>query len=81
MGVVKGGNKWQNQGYLNESDAITKALVAHNVVRFAGYQVMLPGAKGFNLNSYVNLNPSYFILPGMAGFCQPQPFNGVEGFD
>jgi endoglucanase len=66
--LLKAGNKWQNQDYLNESDAIAKALVAHNVVRFAGYQVMLPGAKGFNLNSYVNLNPSYFIFPAWQDF-------------
>jgi endoglucanase len=29
---------------------------------------MLPGAKGFNLNSYVNLNPSYFIFPAWKAF-------------
>ena len=29
---------------------------------------MLPGAKGFNLNSYVNLNPSYFIFPAWQAF-------------
>ncbi|HKM96181.1 MAG TPA: glycosyl hydrolase family 8 [Buttiauxella sp.] len=66
--LLKAGNKWQNPDYLKESDAITKALVAHNVVRFAGLQVMLPGAKGFNLNSYVNLNPSYFIFPAWQDF-------------
>lgn len=66
--LLKAGKKWQSQEYISESDAITKALVAHNVIRFAGYQVMLPGAHGFNRNSYVNLNPSYFIFPAWQDF-------------
>lgn len=66
--LLKGGTLWHDDGYLKSSDAIVKALVEHNVIRFSGYQVMLPGAKGFNLNSYVNLNPSYFIFPAWQDF-------------
>lgn len=66
--LLKGGTLWHNDGYLKASDAIVKALVEHNVVRFGGYQVMLPGAKGFHLNSYVNLNPSYFVFPAWQDF-------------
>jgi endoglucanase len=66
--LLKAGNLWHDDGYLKASDAITKALVAHNVISFAGYRVMLPGAKGFNLNSYVNLNPSYFVFPAWQDF-------------
>lgn len=61
--LLKAGEKWRNNDYLKASDAIAKAIVAHNVISFAGYKVMLPGAKGFNLNSYVNVNPSYFVFP------------------
>lgn len=66
--LLKGGTLWHDDGYLKSSDAIVKALVEHNVIRFSGYQVMLPGAKGFNLNSYVNLNPSYFVFPAWQDF-------------
>ena len=66
--LLKAGNNWHDDGYLQASDSIVKALVAHNVINFGGYRVMLPGAKGFNLNSYVNLNPSYFIFPAWQDF-------------
>lgn len=66
--LLKGGTLWHDDGYLKSSDAIVKALVEHNVIRFSGYQVMLPGAKGFNLNSYVNLNLSYFVFPAWQDF-------------
>lgn len=66
--LLKGGLLWHVDDYLKSSDAIVKALVEHNVIRFSGYQVMLPGAKGFNRNSYVNLNPSYFVFPAWQDF-------------
>jgi len=60
---LKAGEKWRSNDYLSASDAIAKAIVAHNVISYAGYKVMLPGANGFNLNSNINLNPSYFVFP------------------
>lgn len=68
--LLKAGTQWNDSNYLNASDAITKELVARNVISFAGYRVMLPGAKGFNLNSHVNLNPSYFIFPAWEDFAK-----------
>lgn len=68
--LLKAGTQWNDSSYLNASDAITKSLLARNVISFAGYRVMLPGAKGFNLNSYVNLNPSYFIFPAWEDFAK-----------
>ncbi len=61
--LLKAGEKWRNNDYLAASDTIAKAIVAHNVMTYAGYKVMLPGASGFDLNSNVTLNPSYFVLP------------------
>ena len=66
--LLKADARWHDERYGAASDAITKALVSHTVINFAGYRVMLPGAKGFNLNSYVNLNPSYFIFPAWQAF-------------
>ncbi|MCT4715715.1 glycosyl hydrolase family 8 [Enterobacteriaceae bacterium H18W14] len=66
--LLKAGDLWHDDSYLKASDAITRALVEHNVINFGGYRVMLPGAKGFNLNSYVNLNPSYFVFPAWQDF-------------
>lgn len=61
--LLKAGEKWGNNEYLAASDTIAKAIVTHNVMNYAGYKVMLPGAKGFDLNSNINLNPSYFVFP------------------
>lgn len=66
--LLKAGQRWNVPAYLSASDAITQAVLKHTVISFAGYRVMLPGAKGFNLNSYVNLNPSYFIFPAWQDF-------------
>nr|WP_318383489.1 glycosyl hydrolase family 8 [uncultured Enterobacter sp.] len=66
--LLKADARWHDARYAAASDAITKALLAHTVKQFAGYSVMLPGAKGFDLNSYVNLNPSYFIFPAWEDF-------------
>ena len=66
--LLKAGQKWHDSGYLKESDAIAKALVTHNVIQFADKRVMLPGVNGFNLNSSVTLNPSYFIFPAWRDF-------------
>ncbi|WP_192458578.1 glycosyl hydrolase family 8 [Musicola keenii] len=68
--LLKAGEKWQENRYLLASDVIQKAILARNVVQFAGRTVMLPGASGFNKNSYVILNPSYFLFPAWQDFAR-----------
>lgn len=65
--LLKADARWHDKRYGNASDAITKALL-RTVIRYAGNRVMLPGAQGFNLNSEVVLNPSYFIFPAWQAF-------------
>ena len=66
--LLKAGQKWQNNAYLQASDRIQKAIIAHNVLTFGGHTVMLPGRQGFNKTSYVVLNPSYFLFPAWRDF-------------
>lgn len=66
--LLKADTRWHDKRYSTASDSITKALIAHNVIRYAGYRVMLPGVQGFNLNSEVVLNPSYFVFPAWQAF-------------
>ncbi|EMV7409844.1 MULTISPECIES: glycosyl hydrolase family 8 [Enterobacter] len=66
--LLKADARWHDKRYSTASDSITKALIAHNVIRYAGYRVMLPGVQGFNLNSEVVLNPSYFVFPAWQAF-------------
>ena len=66
--LLKADARWHDKRYSAASDAITKALVDHNVIRYAGYRVMLPGVQGFKLEGEVVLNPSYFVFPAWQAF-------------
>lgn len=66
--LLKAGNKWGDNGYLQASDRLQKAIIKRNVIVYAGRTIMLPGAQGFNKTSYVILNPSYFIFPAWRDF-------------
>ncbi|PKH23911.1 endoglucanase [Enterobacterales bacterium CwR94] len=68
--LLKGGEKWRESRWLKASDEIQRAILAHNVITFANVTVMLPGAQGFNKNSYVVLNPSYFLFPAWRDFAR-----------
>lgn len=68
--LLQAGEKWQVQSYLNASDEIQRAVLALTVMPFGGYTVMLPGSQGFNKNSYIVLNPSYFIFPAWRDFAR-----------
>ncbi|PIJ50741.1 endoglucanase [Erwinia sp. OLTSP20] len=68
--LQKAGEKWHVDAWLQASDAIQRAIIAQNVTRFAGYTVMLPAARGFNKNSYMVLNPSYFLFSAWRDFAR-----------
>nr|WP_042959213.1 glycosyl hydrolase family 8 [Erwinia tasmaniensis] len=68
--LLQAGEKWQVAGWLQQSDRIQRAIVAHNVIVFGGRTLMLPGAEGFNKTSYVVLNPSYFVFPAWRDFAR-----------
>lgn len=65
--LQRAAQKWNASDYQQESDRIQRAIVKLDVTNFGGHTVMMPGAQGFNKNSYVVLNPSYFLLsPGRS---------------
>ncbi|WP_300004520.1 glycosyl hydrolase family 8 [uncultured Cedecea sp.] len=68
--LLQAETRWQDKQYGKASDQITKALLAHMVIDYAGYKVMLPGKDGFNHNSEVILNPSYFVFPAWNAFAK-----------
>lgn len=68
--LLRAGEKWNVADYLTQSDKLQRAIVSRNVIRFAGYTIMLPGAQGFNKTSYVVLNPSYFLFPAWRDFAR-----------
>ncbi|XBS72016.1 glycosyl hydrolase family 8 [Acerihabitans sp. KWT182] len=68
--LLLAGQKWQQPAYTAASDKLQAALIKHNVIRYAGYTVLLPGVTGFNQTSAITLNPSYFIFPAWQAFYQ-----------
>ncbi|MCU5773836.1 glycosyl hydrolase family 8 [Erwiniaceae bacterium BAC15a-03b] len=68
--LLRGGEKWQVADYLQQSDKIQRAIVSHDVITFANRTLMLPGAQGFNKNTYVIINPSYFLFPAWRDFAR-----------
>ncbi|WP_414147759.1 glycosyl hydrolase family 8 [Erwinia sp. BNK-24-b] len=66
--LLKAGQKWQNNAYLQASDRIQRAIVDKEVTTYAGHTVILPGDQGFNKTSYVVVNPSYFLFPAWRDF-------------
>ncbi|RQM38920.1 glycosyl hydrolase family 8 [Erwinia psidii] len=66
--LLKAGQKWKNNAYLQASDRIQHAIVSSNVTSFGGYTVMLPAGHGFNKTSYVVINPSYFLFAAWRDF-------------
>lgn len=66
--LQRAAQKWQVDSWQQQSDRIQRAIIKHNVVNYAGYTLMLPGAQGFNKTSYVVLNPSYFLLTAWRAF-------------
>ena len=68
--LLQAETRWRDKQYGKESDKITKSLLAHMVIDYAGYKVMLPGKDGFNHNSEIVLNPSYFVFPAWNAFAR-----------
>ncbi len=66
--LLLAGEKWHRQEYINVSTDIQDALINQVIVTFSGRTLMLPGREGFDKNSYIILNPSYFIFPAWKMF-------------
>ncbi|TKI07226.1 glycosyl hydrolase family 8 [Martelella alba] len=66
--LLQAGRKWQQPAYTDASGKLQAAIIKHNVIKFAGYTLLLPGTTGFNHTSSVTLNPSYFIFPAWQAF-------------
>ena len=66
--LLKAAHRWHVPQYLTESDTIVKAVLKYVVVDVANYKVMLPGRYGFENDTSVTLNPSYFIFPAWRDF-------------
>lgn len=63
--LLKADARWHEKRYSAASDAITKALIDHSVIRYAGYRVMLPGVQGLSLRvKWSSILPISCFRPG-----------------
>lgn len=68
--LIKAGKKWQVSQYIKKGEKLANAISALTVTRFGGYSVILPGANSFYYNTYVVLNPSYYIYPALSAIAK-----------
>ncbi|MEA9389002.1 glycosyl hydrolase family 8 [Acerihabitans sp. TG2] len=68
--LLLAGEKWHRQDYIDASTGIQDALINQVIITFSRRTLMLPGRDGFDKNSYIILNPSYFIFPAWKAFFQ-----------
>lgn len=66
--LLEAGKKWNVREYLRSSSAIQRSLLRHTLIKYAGYNVMLPGVTGFKQPNSITVNPSYFVFPAWKAF-------------
>lgn len=61
--LLQASKQWNNQDYLKKGETLANLLLNLTVTKFGQYNIILPGVNGFYYNSYVVVNPSYYIYP------------------
>lgn len=67
------GRHWERPRYRLDSERLRAAIRRHLIIEYGGYQVLLPGRTGFQHDGYVNLNPSYYVMPALDCFARLDP--------
>lgn len=68
--LLKAGQKWHVKEYTKKAEKLANAISALTVTKFGGYNVILPGANAFFYNSYIIVNPSYYIYPALTALAK-----------
>jgi len=66
--LFEAGKQWRDTNYRNASKLIRAAILKHLVVDFGGYDLILPGLKGFAHKDYMEINLAYWIMPALRDF-------------
>ena len=62
------GEKWKDSTYIEFARNIVECIKAHLILERNGKKILLPGYFGFDTDSKVRLNPSYFVFPAFEAF-------------
>ncbi|MBP0494737.1 glycosyl hydrolase family 8 [Pararoseomonas indoligenes] len=71
--LLKGGRRWSDPALTEEGTAIARDVLRLLVRRAGGHLVLLPGARGFEHQNHVVLNPSYYSYPAIAVVAEAVP--------
>ncbi len=63
--LLRAGKKWGDKNYTKRGEEIAIRLLNLVATNYAGYNVLLPGVKGFYYDKYVIINNSYTIYPAL----------------
>lgn len=69
-GLLKGWEKWSNEGYKTEAVKIIISLREKLAVDWQGHTFLLPGYYGFTKDGVIVLNTSYMIFPAYRKFAE-----------
>ncbi|QJX01516.1 endoglucanase [Alcanivorax sp. IO_7] len=67
------GRKWKEPRYVAASIDTRNAIRRYLLAEYGGYLVLLPGREGFRKDGYVQLNPSYWVMPALDYFARLEP--------
>ncbi|MBQ3678645.1 MAG: hypothetical protein II929_03920 [Succinivibrio sp.] len=65
--LLEAGKKWKNKDYTKRGQKLLSVIQNTLIINFAKKQVILPGVNSFLENSFVTINPSYYIYPALTG--------------
>ncbi|MFP1683008.1 glycosyl hydrolase family 8 [Alloalcanivorax sp. C16-1] len=71
--LQRAGQRWGVRRYLADSLTLREAIRRHLLLEYGGYLVLLPARSGFVHDGYVNLNPSYWVMPALDEFARLEP--------
>lgn len=66
-------SRWHVDRYRADSRELREAIRRHLLLEYGGYLVLLPGREGFVHDGYVDLNPSYWVMPALNEFARLEP--------
>jgi endo-1,4-beta-D-glucanase Y len=71
--LARAGRRWGLPNYLNDATAIARDILSL-LLRQAGAQiVLLPGLRGFETETAITINPSYYAFPMIADLAKLAP--------
>lgn len=66
--LLRGGRQWHDERYLAAGQALVSAIERELVVHQGRRTLLLPGKEGFQGDTWVVVNPAYWLFPAFQAF-------------